>query len=213
MNPGSALPLLLFFGFTAGIIALAVTLARKQQRRTRALLTALAGRLGLELKTQPAKFGFEPTPTAEGPHRGRRVRFFTYTTGSGKSRTTWCAVSAALAGAGAFTLDLQAQNFVGRIAVALGMQDIRIGDPAFDEAFIIKSNDPAYAAAALLPEIRARLLAERQHGATGHLAVKEGEVRYAEVGGFDREDRVNRLASMLEVACDLAEVAEVYAKS
>ena len=41
------------------------------------------------------------------------------------------------------------------------MQDIRVGDPAFDQAFIVRSNDPAYAAAALLPEIRARLLAER----------------------------------------------------
>lgn len=213
MNPGSALPLLLFFGFTAAIVALALTLGRKQQRRVRTLLTALAQRLGLELKTRPAKFGFEPTPTVEGPHRGRAVRFFSFTTGSGKSRTTWCAVSAAFAGAGTFTLDLQAQNIVGRIAVALGMQDIRIGDPAFDEAFIIKSNDPAYAAAALLPEIRARLLGERQHGATGHLAVKDGEVRYAEIGSFGSEAQVNRLASMLEVACDLAEVAEVYAKT
>ena len=35
-------------------------------------------------------------------------------------------------------------------------------------------------------------------------------MRYAEVGAFDNAARVTRLAGMLEVVCDLAEVAEVY---
>ncbi len=212
MNPGSALPLLLFFGFTAGIVALALTLALKQQRRAREQLTALAARLGLELKRQPAKLGFEPTPTVEGNHRGRFVRFFSFTTGSGKSRTTWVAVSAAATGTGAFTLDLGHENFLTRMAIALGMQDIKVGDPAFDRAFIVKSSDPAYAAAALLPEIRARLLAGVQHGMFGHLRIADGLVRYAETGAFGNEAQLNRLVAMLEVACDLAEVAEVYPK-
>ena len=193
-----------------GFVSLAVILGRRQQRVVRELLGALAGRLGLELKRQPAKLGFEPTPTVEGAHRGRNVRFFSYTTGSGKSRTLWCAVSVTAANTGGYTLDLGPENFLSRIGTALGMQDLPIGDPAFDQAFIIRSSDPAYAAAALLPEIRARLLAARHPAANGHLSVKDGEVRYAETGSFDSEARVNRMAAMLEVACDLAEVAEVY---
>jgi hypothetical protein len=199
-----------FVAFFVGLMAIAITVSLRQQRKTREQLAALAGRLGLELRRRPATLGFEPPPTVEGRYHNRTVRFFNYTTGSGKSRTRWSAVSAAVNGAAGFTLDLYPENFFVRIATALGMQDIRVGDPAFDPAFIVKSNDPAYAAAALMPEIRTRLLDERRRGAHGHLAIKDGEVRYAEIGGFDQEARVNRLAGMLEAACDLAEVAEVY---
>jgi hypothetical protein len=209
MRPEAFLPFI-FLALFAGFVALAITAATRQQRKAREQLAALAGRLGLELRRQPAKFGFEPPPTVDGHYRNRAVRFFNYTTGSGKSRTTWSAVSAAVSGTGALSLELYPENFLVRIATALGMQDIRVGDPAFDQAFIVKSNDPAYATAALLPEIRVRLLDERQRGAHGRVTVKDREARYAEVGGFDDEARVARLGRLLETVCDLAEVAEVY---
>jgi len=212
MFPQALIPVA-FIAFTVGVVALAITLGLRQQRKSLEALTALAARLGLELRRQPAKFGFEPTPTVEGRHRNRGVRFFSYTTGSGKSRTSWIAVTAAVNGGAGFSLDLYPENFIYRIATALGMQDIKVNDPAFDPAFIVKSNDPAYAAAALLPEIRTRLLDERQHGAHGHLSVKNGEVRYAEIGSFSEQNRTDRLARMLESACDLAEVAEVYQRT
>jgi len=202
-----------FIAFTIGVVALAVTLGRRQQRKVIEQLAALAARLSLEIHRQPARFGFEPTPTVDGRHRNRGVRFFSYTTGSGKNRTNWIAAAAAVNGGAGFSLELYPENFVTRIATALGMQDIKVNDPAFDPAFIVRSNDPAYAAAALLPEIRARLLEERQRGAHGHLSVKDGEVRYAEIGSFAEQARVDRLARMLEPVCDLAEVAEVYRRS
>ena len=206
---GSLVPLV-FFAFFVGIIVLTVYSGVRRQRKAREQLAGLASRMGLELKRQPAVLGFEGPATVEGQHRDRMVRFFTFTTGSGKSRVSWSATSAAVAGTGGFTLDLGPESLFTRIATKLGMQDIQIGDPEFDRQFVVKSNDAAYASAALLPEIRARLLAERSNGAHGHLAVKGGEVRYAEVGGFDDPARTARLAGMLEVACDLAEVAEVY---
>ena len=209
MPPASFLPFVFLAVFLV-IGSLAVVAGLKQQRQAREQLAGLARRFGLELLRQPAKLGFEPPPTVVGRYRNRPVRFFNYTTGSGKSRTTWSAVAATAAGAGSFTLELFPENFLTRVGAALGLQDIRVGDPAFDQAFMVKSSDPAYAAAALLPEIRARLLAERQRGARGHLTIKGGEVRYAEIGAFDNAARVNRLTDMLEAACDLAEVAEVY---
>jgi hypothetical protein len=207
MNPTSLVPfaaIALFLGF----FGLIIVLVRWQQRKTLENLTKLASRLGLELKRQPAKMGFEPTPTLEGRHRNRPVRFFNYATGSGKSRRTWSAVSAAVPGAGAFTLELAAENFITRVAAALGMQDIQVGDPTFDRAFIVRSNDAAAAAAALLPEIRTHLLTAFPRVVCGELAVKGGEVRYAETGGLGDAACVARLADMLEVVCDLAEVAE-----
>ena len=199
-----------FVALFVGSIALSIAAARRQQRKTRETMAGVAGRLGLELRRRPATLGFEPSPTVEGRHRDRQVRFFNFTTGSGKSRTTWSAVSAAIGSAGGFALELAPETFLSRIGIALGMQDIKVGDPEFDRAFVVRSNDPAYASAALLPEIRARLLSERKQGARGHLTVKAGEARYAEVGAFADAARIDRLAGMLEVICDLAEVAEVY---
>jgi hypothetical protein len=209
VRPETFLPFVFLAVFLV-IGGLAVVAGFKQQRKAREQLAGLARRFGLELQRHEAKIGFEPPPTVAGRYRTRAVRFFNYTTGSGKSRTTWSAVTAAVGGAGGFTLELFPENIFTRIGTALGMQDIRVGDPAFDQVFLVKSNDPAYAAAALLPEIRARLLAERERGARGHLAIRDGEVRYAEMGAFDNEARVSRLADMLEAVCDLAEVAEVY---
>jgi hypothetical protein len=212
-HPANPLVFILFLAACVGFGVLALVSIRRQQRKARAQLAGLAARFGLELRRQPAKLGFESPPSVEGRHRNRAVRFFNYSTGAGKSRTNWSAVAAAVGGTGGFTLELFPENFLVRLATALGLQDIRVGDPAFDRAFVVKSNDPAYAVAALLPEIRARLIAERGNGALGHLTVKEGEVRYAEVGAFDQEARVARLADMLGIACDLAEVAEVYQKT
>lgn len=209
MSPTSLAPIA-FLALFVGCIGVAIVLIKAQQRKAIENLTKLASRLGLELKRQPAKLGFEPTPTLEGRHRGRPVRFFSYTTGSGKNRRAWSAVSAAVPGAGAFVLELAPENFITRVATALGMQDIQIGDPTFDRAFIVRSNDAAAAAAALLPEIRIRLLTAFPRLFGGELAVKEGAVRYAEGGGMGDAACVARLEAMLEVVCDLAEVAEVF---
>ena len=211
-GPPNPLVLLLFAVGVAALFVVMVVSISRQQRRVREQLGALAARFGLELRRQPAKLGFEPPPAVEGRYRNRQVRFFNYSTGSGKNRTTWSAVAAAVGGPGGFTLELLPENFVTRIATAFGMQDLRVGDPAFDPVFIVKSSDPAYAIAALLPEIRARLVEQRRRGVFGHLAVKAGEVRYAEVGSFDLAARAARLGDMLDIACDLAEVAEVYQK-
>jgi hypothetical protein len=192
-NPPNPWVLLLVAAGFVGFAALMLWSVRRQQRKAREQLAGLAARFGLELRRRPARLGFEPPPTVEGRHRNRPVRFFNYTTGSGRNSTTWSAVAAVVGGAGGFTLELFPENFATRIATALGMQDIRVGDPAFDPVFVVKSNDPAYATAALLPEIRARLVAARGHGAAGHLAVKDGEVRYAEVGSFDLAARAARL--------------------
>jgi hypothetical protein len=199
-----------FVAFLIVFFSLMIVLVRREQRKTLENLTKLASRLGLELKRRPAKLGFEPAPTLEGRHRNRPVRFFNYTTGSGKNRRSWSAVSAAAPGAGAFVLELAPENFITRIAVTLGMQDIQIGDPTFDRAFIVRSNDAATAAAALLPEIRTRLLAAFPRVICGELTMNGGEVRFAETGSFGEAACVARLADMLEIACDLAEVAEVF---
>lgn len=212
MDP-AAVPVLTVLTLSAAMFGFFIFAARRQMRRGNDNLARIADSLRLELRRKPPVFGvFEQAAIVDGSHRGRFVRFFTYSTGSGKNRTHWSAVAAGVSGPGGFTLSLSPENLLTRFGEKLGMQDIKTGDEAFDRTFVVKSSDPAYAAAALLPEIRAGLLAQRQAGARGPLRIKDGEVRYAEVGSFSDSRLAERLAAMLDMVCNLAEVADIYRK-
>jgi len=92
------------------------------------------------------------------------VQFFNYTTGSRKNRIYWERRVGHIGNDNGFTLELAPENFLTRIVTHSGMQDITIGDPVFDRSFLIRSNKRGLSAAALLPEIRARLLSKREQG-------------------------------------------------
>ena len=211
MNP-AAVPFL-FLTFLAAFFGLMIFLSRRQTGRANDSLAGAASRLNLTLNRKPPVLGlFESIATVAGPYRGRNVRFFNYTTGSGKSRTSWSAVAATCSGGAPFSLELATENFLTRLGEKLGMQDIKTGDPAFDQTFVVQSSDPNYAAAALLPEISANLLAQRQAGARGTWRIKDGEVRYSEIGSFGDAGRTERLAAAIETICYLAEIADIYKK-
>ncbi len=55
-------------------------------------------------------------------------------------------------------LSLRREHAFGRLTKLFGAQDVEVGDPVFDEAFLIKTSDPARAAALLTPAVRDSLL-------------------------------------------------------
>lgn len=170
-------------------------------------LTALAARLGLRFR--PAKEN-EPGVgnTAEGDFQGRPARFWTYATGSGKSRTEWVAVSVRLAGESRLTLQLKPQGFGTKLAELFGAKEIEVGEPRFDGEWFIRTHSPATCRAALLPELRERLMTARQTGARGVFTVEKGVAAYTEMGTFARDTTVTRLESLLPLLRDLAEAVE-----
>ncbi|MEI6862181.1 MAG: hypothetical protein WCL04_08010 [Verrucomicrobiota bacterium] len=64
----------------------------KDSRKANANLRALAERLGLEFR--PSQGLFKGSARVAGTLRGKPVELFIFTTGVGKSRTIWTAVSA-----------------------------------------------------------------------------------------------------------------------
>lgn len=170
-------------------------------------LTALAARLGLRFR--PAKEN-EPGVghTAEGESQGRTARFWTYATGSGKSRKEWVAVSVRVAGESRLMLQLEPQGFGTKLAELFGAKEIEAGEPRFDGEWFIRTNAPATCRAALLPELRERLMTARQTGARGVFTVEKGVAAYSEMGTFARDITVTRLESLLPLLRDLAEAVE-----
>lgn len=175
---------------------------------------ALAERLGLTLEPAQPKFGrFYPSPKATGTIRGKRVAFFSFATGSGKSRVTWAAIAITPAAAGGLTFAIDRQGILTRLGELFGAKEIQVGDPAFDAAWFVQTNQPDFFRAAFLPELRAKLTALHDLGQLrGGLVLKDGVVMYKEQGAFHNQAQCARLAGVVELACDLADVAEVWAK-
>jgi hypothetical protein len=204
------MPLMLFLTAVVGVafIALGVWAGKISQRRMLANLTALAARQGLTVQSDG---GMWSTPSLVGEQQGRRVRLWAFTTGSGKSRVSWIAAGVAPRSLGKFSFDLRPQGMFSKLGELFGAKEALTGAAAFDARWYLQTSAPDLLAAALVPEIRARLDAAFAAGARGHFRTEEGFVCYAEVGSMHSEPKVARLESLLPLLRDLADVAEVCA--
>jgi hypothetical protein len=200
------LPLLLI----PASVGLVLWLVVVQRRRMIANLQKLAPQLGLDFLPGGSWFG---QPSLVGTRRGKTVQIFNYTTGSGKSRTTWSAVKAALATPSPLTFTLKKQGLGTKISELFGAKEITVGDTAFDQAWFVQTNQPEFLRAALIPELRERLLAAQRQQRSGAFELKNGAVQYAEIGSFADAKRTERFAALADLVCDLADVAEVAAQS
>lgn len=185
-----------------------VAWGRAHQRRLARRVAALATRHGLTLVADERKW-LGASPRAEGENRGRRIKFWSYTAGAGKSRRHWVATGVAPQTPGTLNFELQPQGLGTRLAEFFGAKEITVGDAAFDAAWFIRTNAPDTFRALLLPEIRAGLLALRAAGGKGTVQLEEGWIRYAEEGHFGQDKVVARLEQILPTLADLADAVDV----
>lgn len=207
-------PVLIVLTLAGGIPLLIAWVGARASATARRNGQALADRLGLALEPAQPKFGrFYPAPKASGMIRGKRAAFFSFATGSGKSRVIWAAMTITPVAAGGLTFAIDRQGILTRLGELFGTKEVQVGDPAFDAAWFIQTNQPEFFRAAFLPELRAKLTALYDQGQLrGGLGLKDGVVMYKEQGAFHQEAQCARLAGVVDLACDLADVAEVWAK-
>lgn len=196
--------------FFVSMPVLIIWLARKSHQRALRQLAALGGRLGLTLRETKKRFALSER-WLEGVPQERFVRVWSFTTGSGKSRQHWVAASVKPRRAGPLTFRLQPQGLGTKLAEIFGAKEIQVGDAKFDEAWFVRTNQPELFGAALVPEIRAKLMAARAAGAKGEFNGEGGIVRYVEQGHFSRAKTIANLEAALPALADLADVVEVLA--
>jgi len=86
------------------------------------------------------------------------VTLDTYTVSTGKSNVTFTRLRAPFVNRDGFRLTISRANIFSPIARTLGFQDVQIGEPDFDKAFVIKNNDDARVRTFLAdPELRKQL--------------------------------------------------------
>ncbi|MCF7688456.1 MAG: hypothetical protein K9M98_00300 [Cephaloticoccus sp.] len=200
------LPVLMFGGFLiffGVILRMAAITSRKAVDNVR----HLAEQMRLTMKENRPVLGFCRSPEATGTIRGKAVRLYNYTTGSGKSKTTWAAVAVAPAAHGNLTFKLSHQGFGTKVMELFGAKEIKVGDMAFDRDWFIQTNAPDFFGAALLPEMQRKIQLNK-----GTWKLADGMVVYSERGSFADERRCARFVSVVDAACDLADIAEVYAQ-
>jgi hypothetical protein len=205
-NPG-----LLFLPLFVTVPFLIFWAARNYARKNREELAAFAAQAGLRL-TEKTLLGIATVESLEGELQGRAVRYWTYATGSGKSRTSWVAVGVRVPAGVALQFDLTRQNFGSKLMELFGVHEIQVGDPAFDAAWFVRTNQPEYFAAALVPAIRAKLMAELPGWRGAGFKLEAGIVQYAEMGGLSAKAAA-RLGTKLPLLQDLADVAEVSVRA
>lgn len=192
------------------VVGLVIVAAVGQQRRAKANLTALAERLGLQLVMAKKAFGLTEA-RVEGRWQGRDVRFWTYSTGSGKSRREWVVAGVDTPRGGDVAFELRTQGMLTKISEFFGAKEIQVGNPRFDAEWFISTNRPTELGAALLPEIQEKISALHAAGAKGTYVRKESWVCYVEQDTFSSEAAIARLEGALPVLADLADVVDVCA--
>jgi len=96
----------------------------------------------------------------------------TYTISDGHSQTTYTRVRAPYVNPEGFRFTIYRKGVFSNLGKMLGMQDIEIGDPEFDEAFIVKGNNDGRVQT-LFTDARLRALIQAQPAI--QLEVKDSE--------------------------------------
>jgi hypothetical protein len=207
MNPDVIFPIVM----VATVAAVVIVISIIQAKKAKANLIALGDKLGLSLETQGRYF---KKHRLTGLLSGKAVEVFSYTTGAGKSKRTWAAVSVRVKASGGLTFSLKRRlSLFEFVAKLFRKNSVELGDAAFDKKWVLTTNQPDFMRVALLPEMREKIM--RLSGgsmASGHYKCERDTVQYAEQGSFSSAKVCTRFAAIAGLVCDLADVVEIRAE-
>jgi hypothetical protein len=198
-----------------GIVALGmvavVVLTVVLGRRRRAKAQRLAEALGLTLEA--SRFWvFSPPVRMVGTIHGHRIEIYHLDKGDGEGVYTLCVLEVTPRVAAGLTFRLRRQGFATKVAELFGAKEITVGDPAFDQACFVQTNEPDYFRTALTGDFRGRLLAMLRSGLPSEIRLETGVIKYVEDDTPLEEDaRCQRFSALVPLLCDLADVAEKFA--
>ena len=125
-----------------------------------------------EIGAQYVQGGFWKGDKVQVHHGQWTVTLDTYTTGDSESSTTYTRMRAPYVNKDGFRFTIYRKSIFSSLGEFLGMRDVEVGHPDFDEAFIIKGNDEAKLRA-LFANQKIRQLFEMQPSI--YLTVKDDE--------------------------------------
>ncbi len=135
--------------------------------------------------------------------RGSTLTLDTYSVPSGDSSTTYTRIRAPLEIRDGFQFTVFREGLVGKIDKALGMQDLEIGIPEFDDAFVVRANDETRVRA-LLSNTKVRQLIQAQRSL--RLSIdKTNELHFEQQGVIRDSERLKSLFALFDAALEQLE--------
>ncbi len=186
---------LLFF---VGLIALSFAIAYFSQQRISRAWGELAERAGLTCEAR----GFLQSPRVSGVYRGRPLVLDTYTTGSGRNRTTYTRITLDVRNPANGSFALYNETVFSKIGKVLGMQDIQTGDEELDKHYIIKGQPPSFTLSVLNSiGVRQKL----QQIRSINVQLSGDDLRFVQIGVLTN---VEQLQSVIDFLGDVAEIVD-----
>ena len=179
-------------------------------------------RLGEEIDADFVDGGFWKGSKVQAHVGPWTVTLDTYTVHTGHAHFTYTRMRAPYVNPEGLRFTVYRKGLFSELGKLLGMQDIEVGDPEFDEAFIVKGTDEARVRELFAdPEVRSLVLAQPQV----RLKVKDGEgwfgpafpedvdeLHFQVVGVIKEVDRLKALfdlfAAVLDRLCRIGSAAE-----
>ncbi len=192
------------------IFAVSIFFGVRQRKKIREQFAAFAAKLGCEAHIPEGFFGGLPSCRGKYRKRNLTVYMFTRSSGSGKNRrtTTYTAFTLDVTNPEGFEFNIYEQGLFSTLLTKFGMQDIRIGDEAFDKEFIIKSNNESMVRAMLTPAILSRFMEFAQKYTAFGIQLKSQQFYYEAPRAISNEKTAQQFEEKIEFFCDIADQIE-----
>ena len=195
--------------FILAAMGLAAFIGYWQRQGTSRKWSQLAARTGLTLEGG----SWLVKPRLHGEYRRHTLELTTYTESSGtpgdSSSATYTLITLYLTN-NSKMLAISPSGLTGAISKALGMQDVQIGNEAFDKRFTIKSQPPEFAGELLGGDtMLCDSIAGLRKSGWFELRVEGSQMTYRESG---RETNLDRLEAIFNTLCDLADRVDEHGK-
>ncbi len=188
------------------VFAFVIFLVVSQRKKLKAHFAELGTRLGCSARIPEGFFG--GFPSLDGTYRGRPLKVFMFTRGSGKNQSTYTAFDLDVFNPGGFGFHIFEQGFFTTLATKFGMEDIQTGDPDFDREFIVQASDESLLVNFLTPTIKQRFMEMAgKHVAFG-IKLEGGRIHYETQGTVASMPFMEKLIEFIETASDCAEQVE-----
>jgi hypothetical protein len=156
---GDLLALITIGGGTSALLVWLVSYSRAAAKRLAATWVEVAHQLGGQFVPGEAGWLSRKPMSIQAVVDGVAVFVDSYVVSSGKSSVTYTRLSAVAETPAGFALSIHQAGMFSSIGKAFGAQDVVVGEPAFDEAFVVKTNDEDLTRAWLAPPTPALMLA------------------------------------------------------
>lgn len=193
-----------FIAFIVVAVAIGIAAAASQSKN----LKEAFGQLARAMHGTMNDGGWFNRPSVHFPHAGSWVTVDIYSTG-GKHPTYYTQVNFDWPHAG-FRCEVYPEGFFNRIGKFLGMQDIEIGSPGFDEQYIITGDDVASLRGVLNAKVQSTIRQLQQLSGNNHIYVgfNGGKLLVKKLGMISNFATLHRLALLATQLYDEAHSLE-----